>query len=94
VPTTLGAPAARRVFVGASAFFLPPLSIADTIQFPGLANAPGQDLILLRCVPPSSSVEAITVGVALFEDPASCRRAEKALRRLPGVQRAGILGEG
>src|SRR2546425_845258 len=28
-PTTLGAPAALRVFVGASTFFRPPLSVAD-----------------------------------------------------------------
>lgn len=57
VPTTLGAPWARRVFMGASAFFRPPLSLAETVEFPGLVNAPTQDLFVMRCVPPSRSAE-------------------------------------
>ncbi len=59
-PTTLGAPAALRVFVGASTFFRPPLSVAETIEFPGLVDRASQDLIALRCVPPApAAVEPI-----------------------------------
>jgi len=56
-PTTLGGQAALRVFAGASAFVRPPLSLAETVAFPGLVNSPGHDLVVLRCVPPSRSAE-------------------------------------
>ena len=59
-PTTLGAPVALRVFVGASTFFRPPLSVAETIEFPGLVDRVTQDLVALRCVPPApAAVEPI-----------------------------------
>lgn len=56
-PTTLGAPSARWVFLGASAFFRPPLSLGETLEFPGLVNRPTEDLVLMRCIPPAQTVQ-------------------------------------
>jgi len=56
-PTTLGAPAALRVFFGASAFYRPPLSLGETLDFPGIPDRATQDLVALRCVPPAQIVE-------------------------------------
>jgi hypothetical protein len=56
-PTTLGSASARWAFFGASDFFRPPLSLAETLTFPGLVSAPTQDLVVLRCVPPAQAAE-------------------------------------
>jgi hypothetical protein len=50
-PTTLGAPAAVRVFVGASAYFTPALALAEVADFFGVPEAADLDLIGLRCQP-------------------------------------------
>jgi len=56
-PTVLGGPSARWVFFGATAFFRPPLSLAETVQFPGLVEEPTKDLVVLRCAPPAQAAE-------------------------------------
>jgi hypothetical protein len=50
-PTTLGAPSAVRVFVGASAYFTPALALAEVAEFFGVREATDLDLIGLRCQP-------------------------------------------
>ena len=50
-PTTLGAPSAVRVFVGASAYFLPALALAEVADFFGAPDVTDRDLVALRCRP-------------------------------------------
>ncbi len=50
-PTTLGAPGAVRVFVGASAYFIPALAVAEVAAFFGGQEVADQDLIGMRCQP-------------------------------------------
>lgn len=49
--TTLGAPGAARVFVAASAYFTPPLALAEVADFLGVPDAADRDLVALRCRP-------------------------------------------
>jgi len=50
-PTRLGGPNARRVFVGASAFYQPALPLAEIVRFPGLLSDEQKDLFAMRCRP-------------------------------------------
>ena len=54
VPARLGRPSALRVFVGASVFFEPPVSLEETASFfciPIGQNEKGLDLVAFRCIP-------------------------------------------
>ncbi|MEW6145055.1 MAG: hypothetical protein AB1598_08580 [Thermodesulfobacteriota bacterium] len=54
VPTQLGRPSALRVFVGASVFYEPPVSLEKTAAFLGIPvgqNERGLDLVAFRCIP-------------------------------------------
>ena len=54
-PTTLGAPSAVRVFVAASAYFSPPLALAEVASFFGIPEDTPRDLVALRCRPDDPS---------------------------------------
>jgi uncharacterized protein DUF4214 len=66
-PTALGAPSALRVFATDSSFFRPSLSVAETIDFPGLVDRAAQDLIALRCVPPPAVEPILATWPKVFE---------------------------
>ena len=54
VPTRLGRPSALRVFVGASVYFEPPVSLEKTAAFFGIPvgqNERELDLVAFRCIP-------------------------------------------
>ncbi len=54
VPTQLGRPSALRVFVGASVFYEPPVSVEKTAAFFGIPvgqNERELDLVAFRCIP-------------------------------------------
>jgi hypothetical protein len=54
VPTQLGRPSALRAFVGASVFYVPPVSLEKTAAFFGIPigqNERGLDLVAFRCIP-------------------------------------------
>jgi len=53
VPDRLGLPAALRVFATAAPFFEPALAAAVTADYPGLVYRADQDLVALRCSPPT-----------------------------------------
>ena len=58
-PTTLGAPSAVRVFVAASAYFEPPLALAEVAAFLGVPDVADQDFIGMRCEPdPPAALDA------------------------------------
>ena len=50
-PTRLGGPNAKRVFVGASAFYQPALPLTEIVRFPGLSYDDQKDLFAMRCRP-------------------------------------------
>jgi hypothetical protein len=50
---SLGRPGALRAFMTASSFFQPALPLSQTVTYPGLADQPAQDLVALRCIPPT-----------------------------------------
>ena len=54
-PTSLGLPPKKRVFVQASQFLVPPLSVLQDITFPGLTDSPNQILYAIRCQPAAGS---------------------------------------
>jgi hypothetical protein len=54
-PTTLGAPSAYRVFFGATAFYEPPIPVAQIANFSGIPVNPDVNLYVLRCIPPEGS---------------------------------------
>ncbi len=54
-PVTLGAPAAYRVFFGATIFYQPPLTVAQIANFSGIPLHSDRDLYVLRCIPPPGS---------------------------------------
>ncbi|HYB91362.1 MAG TPA: hypothetical protein VEC38_09975 [Candidatus Binataceae bacterium] len=49
VPDHLGGPKAVRVFVTASSFFKPPLTLQETASYPGLVDSQSQVLVAFRC---------------------------------------------
>jgi hypothetical protein len=49
--TTLGAPSAARVFVGASTYFIPALALDEVAAFFGVPDTADLDLVGLRCQP-------------------------------------------
>ncbi|HVY56147.1 MAG TPA: hypothetical protein VHC46_10360 [Thermodesulfobacteriota bacterium] len=54
VPTQVGRPSALRVFVGATAFYEPPVSVEKTAAFFGIPigqSQKGLDLVAFRCIP-------------------------------------------
>lgn len=58
--TTLGRPGALRAFFTVTAFFHSPPPLQEAVTYPGLADQPAQDLVVLRCIPPDKSkVDAI-----------------------------------
>lgn len=54
-----GSPGSRRAFFTASTFFRPPLSLAQTAEYPGLADQPARDLVAMRCNPDPQNAPAI-----------------------------------
>ncbi len=59
VPTQLGRPSALRVFVGASVFYEPPVSLEKTAAFFGIPigqSEKGLDLVAFRCMPGEPAV--------------------------------------
>jgi len=54
-PTSLGLPPKKRVFLQASQFLVPPLTVLQDITFPGLADVPNQILYAIRCQPVAGS---------------------------------------
>jgi hypothetical protein len=54
-PTTLGAPSAYRVFFGATAFYRPPITIAQIATFSGIPVNSSVSLFAIRCMPPADS---------------------------------------
>lgn len=64
-PTTLGAPGAIRVFVAASAYFVPALALAEVATFLGVPDVADLDLIGMRCEPdPPAALDAQLVDLA------------------------------
>jgi hypothetical protein len=56
----LGSKDALRVFAGSSPYFSPPMSVAQTVTYPGLSDAPEKELVAMRCKPvDTSQVEPI-----------------------------------
>lgn len=49
--TTLGAPSAVRVFVGASTYFIPALALTEVAAFLGVPDAAELDFVAMRCQP-------------------------------------------
>ena len=54
-PTNLGLPPKKRVFLQASQFLVPPLTVLQDITFPGLTDVPDQILYAIRCQPAAGS---------------------------------------
>ena len=54
-PTSLGLPPKKRVFLQASQFLVPPLTVLQDITFPGLTDSPNQILYAIRCQPAAGS---------------------------------------
>jgi hypothetical protein len=54
-PTGLGLPPKKHVFLQASQFLVPPLTVLQDITFPGLTDAPDQILYAIRCQPAAGS---------------------------------------
>ena len=54
-PTNLGLPPKKRVFLQASQFLVPPLTVLQDITFPGLTDVPNQILYAIRCQPAAGS---------------------------------------
>lgn len=52
--TTLGGPRAVRVFVGASAYFSPPLPLDEVAAYFGVPDTAALDLVAMRCAPPDN----------------------------------------
>ncbi len=53
--TTLGSPRAVRVFVAASAYFIPALPLSEVASYLGVPDAADLDLVALRCTPPDAT---------------------------------------
>jgi hypothetical protein len=62
-PATLGGPNAYRVFFGATAFYQPPIQVAQIANFSGIPVDPTKDLYVLRCIPSSNSEADPTLAV-------------------------------
>ncbi len=54
-PTKLGGPNAYRVFFGATAFYQPPVTVAQIADFSGIPVDGTVSLFVLRCIPPDGS---------------------------------------
>ena len=54
-PTKLGGPNAYRVFFGATAFYQPPITVAQIADFSGIPVDSTMSLFVLRCIPPDGS---------------------------------------
>jgi hypothetical protein len=55
-PTMLGGPNAYRVFFGATAFYEPPVTVAQLADFAGIPVDTGSALIAMRCTPEPGSI--------------------------------------
>jgi hypothetical protein len=61
-PTSLGSPNAYRVFFGATAFYKPPIAIAQIANFSGIPVNSTVPLFALRCIPPPNSDAAPAIA--------------------------------
>lgn len=61
-PTSLGGPNAYRVFFGATAFYKPPITIAQIANFSGIPVNSTVPLFAMRCIPPPNSDAAPAIA--------------------------------
>lgn len=59
VPTTVARPGALRAFFTASRFFEPPIPLANTTSYVGIAVQETQNLAVFRCRPPDPTVAVL-----------------------------------